>query len=239
MRVSEFEIPEERDFPPGRQERRARHLVRELSATCRRRRLVLTLVPAVIVLLTAATGFTAYTLLRTEPSHFESIGCYDRADVDANVTVISPDGRGPVAQCRELWEQGTMARPVPQRLVPCVLATGPIGVFPSAGDRTCERMGLADLSSKGQAESKRFVRMRNAVYAEIGTPASGRSRGSSHCIGEARARSIIRRVLDAHGYSDWTVATTGEGFSRERPCAEASFDGGSKTALLWPGSRVP
>ena len=72
--MSDFQIPPEREFPTGRQERRARHLVRELSTTRRRRRLVLTLVPAVVVLLTAATGFTAYSLLRTEPANFESIG---------------------------------------------------------------------------------------------------------------------------------------------------------------------
>jgi hypothetical protein len=155
------------------------------------------------------------------------------------VAVISADGRGPVAQCRELWEEGSMGGPVPERLAACVLSTGPIGVFPSSGDRTCERMGLANLSAHGAAENRRFVRMRNAVYAQIGTPPSGRSRGSSHCVGEARARSIVRRTLDAHGYSDWRVETMGEEFSRQRPCAEVSFDGQSKTALLWAGSRVP
>jgi hypothetical protein len=188
------------------------------------------------VLLIAATGFTAYVLRKTEPTHLESIGCYERADVGANVAVIGADDRGPVAQCRELWKEGSMGSPVPQRLAACVLSTGPIGVFPSSGDQTCERMGLADLSPQGEAENKRFVRMRNAVYAQIGTPPSGRSRGSSHCVREARARSVVRRALDTYGYSDWAVRTTGEGFSRERPCAEVSFDGHSKTALLWAGS---
>jgi hypothetical protein len=237
MRVSDFEIPPERDFPPGREEARARHFVRELSAARRRRRLVLTLVPALIVLLIAATGFTAYTLLRTEPSHFESIGCYDRADLSANVAVVSPDGRSAVEQCRELWLEGDVGSPVPARLAACVLSTGPIGVFPSVDDRTCERMGLADLSPRGAAEGRRFVRMRNAVYAQIGTPPSGSSRGSSHCVGEKSARAIVRRVLDAHGYSDWKIATVGEAFSGDRPCADISFDGGSKTALLMAGAR--
>jgi hypothetical protein len=49
----------------------------------------------------------------------------------------------------------------------------------------------------------------------------------------------VRRVLDAHGYTGWKVTTAGGGFSRERPCAEVSFDGGNKTALLWAGSRLP
>jgi hypothetical protein len=234
MRVSDLDIPAERDFPHGRQEQRARQLVRELSAARRRRRLALTLVPAVIVLLTAATGFTAYTFLREDPSHFESIGCFDRADLGANVSVVSPDGRSAVEQCRDLWQEGAVAvgQPVPAKLAACVLNTGPVGVFPSMDDQTCERLGLADLSVAGEVEGRRFVRMRNAIYARIGTPASGSSRGSSHCVGEERAHVIVRRVLDAHGYSDWTVRTVGEAFSRDRPCADVSFDGGGKEALV-------
>jgi hypothetical protein len=235
--MSELKIPAERDFPRGHQERRARHVVRELSGIRRRRRLVLTIVPAVLVLLTAATGFTAYSLLRTEPSHFESIGCYDRADLGGDVTVVSADGRGAVAQCRELWDAGAVGEQRPPRLAACVLATGPIGVFPSVDDRTCERMGLADLSQQGEAESQRFVRMRNAVYAKIGTPASGSSRGSSHCVGEARARTIIRQILDMHGYADWKIAMAEDGFAPDRPCADVSFDGGTRTALLFASSR--
>lgn len=235
--MSDLQIPAERDFPPGQLERRSRHLVRELSATRRRRRLVLTLVPAVLVLLTAATGFTAYSLLRTEPSHFESIGCYDRADLRANVTIISSDARGALAQCRDLWSQGAMGTVVPDRFAACVLSTGPIAVFPSVDDETCERMGLADLSARGRAESRRFMRMRDAVYAEIGTPASGSSRGSADCVGEMRAREIVRRLLDRHGYEEWRVATAGERFSAGRPCADVSFDGTSETAVLLPMSR--
>lgn len=231
--MNDFKIPKERDLPPGRLERRRSHLVRELTV---RRRLVISLVPAVAVLLIAATGVTAY-VLRTEPSHFESIGCYDRADLSANVSVVSPDGRSAVEQCRGLWLEGDVGSPVPARLAACVLSTGPIGVFPSIDDRTCERMGLADLSPRGAAEGRRFVRMRNAVYARIGTPPSGSSRGSSHCVGEQSARAIVRRVLDAHGYSDWKIATVGEAFSADRPCADISFDGGSKTALLMAGAR--
>lgn len=235
--MNDVQVPPERDFPQGQQERRARHLVRELSATRRRRRLVLTLIPAVVVLLTAATGFTAYTLLRTEPSHFESIGCYDRADLSANVTVVSSDGRGPIAQCRDVWQEGVVGTPVPVRLAACVLSTGPVGVFPSTGGQTCEQMGLADLRAQGEAESRRFVAMRDAIYARIGTPPSGSSRGSSLCVGEQRAREIIRRELDTHGYAEWAIKAASQGFTTERPCAQAHFDGGSETVLLVAGMR--
>lgn len=236
--MSDHQIPVDRNFPRGQLERRARHLVRELSATRRRRRLLLTLVPAVVILLTAATGFTAYSLFRTEPTHFESIGCYGRADLEADVTVVSPDGTSALEQCRRLWEEGSMGRPVPQHLAACVLDTGPIAVFPSIGARTCEQMGLADLSARGRAESRRFVEMRDAVYAEIGTPGSGSSRGSPTCVGEAQARETVRRLLDRHGYADWKIGTAGGEFSSRQPCADVSFDGGSKTALLLPKERL-
>lgn len=235
--MNDFEIPAEREFPRGEHERRANHLVRELTTTRRRRRLLLSLVPAVAILLTAATGFTAYTLLRTEPTHLESIGCYDRASIDANVTVVSPDGRGPVAQCRDLWQQGVVGKPVPAHLAACVLSTGPVGIFPSSNDQTCERMGLADLSAKGEAESRRFVRMRDSIYARLGVPASGSSRRSGPCVGEERAHAVVREELARHGYGGWNVRTAGQGFTADRPCAEVSFDGGSKTALLLAGTR--
>jgi hypothetical protein len=236
--MNDFQIPSDRDLPPGQLERRARHVVSEATSARRRRRLVLSLVPAVAVLLVAATGFTAYVLRQDEPTHLESIGCYEQADESANVAIVEADGRGPVAQCRELWEDGSMGGPVPERLAACVLSTGPIGVFPSSGDRTCERIGLVDLSQRGAAENRRFVRMRAAVYAEIGTPPSGRSRGSAHCVGEAPARAIVRRILDAHGYSDWQIETSGFGFSPERPCVDISFDAHSKTAHLRAGIRA-
>jgi hypothetical protein len=235
--MNDFEIPAERDLPRGQLERRARHVVSELSITRRRRRLVLSIVPAVVVLLTAATGFTAYTLLRSEPTHFESIGCFDRDDIAANVTVVSPDGRGPLAQCRELWQQGVVGTQAPPRLAACVLSTGPIGVFPSTDDQTCERIGLADLTARGEAKSRSFIRMRDAIYALVGTPPSGSSRGSPLCVPEGPARRIVRRELDAHGYSDWAITKGGEPFSAARPCADVSFDSSSKTAVLLAGRR--
>ena len=235
--MNDFEIPDERDFPRGQRERRANHLVRELTATRRRRRLVLSLVPAVAILLTAATGFTAYTLLRTEPTQLESIGCYDRPSLDGNVTVVSPDGRSPIAQCRDLWQEGVVGEPVPARLAACVLNTGPVGVFPSESAETCERIGLADLSAEGEAESRRFVRMRDAIYERLGAPASGSSRRTGPCVGEERARAIVREELVSNGYEGWSVETAGEGFTADRPCAEVSFDGGGKTAILFAGAR--
>jgi hypothetical protein len=130
-----------------------------------------------------------------------------------------------------------VGEPVPAHLAACVLSTGPVGVFPSEGAETCEQMGLADLSAEGEAESRRFVRMRDAVYARLGSPASGSSRRSGPCVGEERARAIVLEELASHGYEGWSVETAGEGFTADRPCAEVSFDGGSRIAILLAGAR--
>ena len=78
--------------------------------------------------------------------------------------------------------------------------------------------------TEGEAESRRFVRMRDAIYARLGSPASGSSRRSGPCVGEERARAIVLEELARHDYEGWSVTTAGEGFTADRPCAEVSFD---------------
>jgi hypothetical protein len=236
MRVNEeIQIPE-RDLPPGRLHRRKEQLVSELSmwdrtARRRRRRLVLILVPAMIAVL-VVTGFTTYALTR-EPTHLETVGCYDRATLDANVAVVSADGRDPTAICMEIWQHGDLAgEAVPRNLAACVLETGAIGVFPSSDASTCETLGLADLPASYAVEGKRFAALRDAIVSRLGEPASGSTRGGPQCVGGDEARAVVRHELDAHGYGDWDVKVAGEPFSTKRPCADVSFDGGEKVILL-------
>jgi hypothetical protein len=192
-------------------------------------------VPAVAVLLVAATGFTAYVLTRTEPSHLESIGCYESAALEANVAVIGSDSGDPVASCREAWRTGAFSGVVPDHLVACVLQTGAIGVFP--GSAACGRLGLAPLSDTGLGASKRFATLRNAIVARVGVPASGSTRGSGLCVGEARARAIVREELDAHGYPGWRIEVGGGTFSDQEPCADVSFDTAERVVILIPSAR--
>jgi hypothetical protein len=234
--MSELTIPAERDFPPMRLDRRARHLVRELKAS-RKRRLLPTLVPAVAIILLGATAFTAYRLTRDEPTVLESVACYGRQSLAADVAVVSPGPEGPIAACRSVWSQGALRGQAPSSLAACVLSTGPIGVFPSTGRGTCERLGLADVSAAGLAAARRFSALRNAIFARVGAPPSGSSRGSAKCLSEASARRVVRRELDAHGYSDWTITTGGDPFSSRRPCADVSFDGQGKSVVLIAGTR--
>jgi hypothetical protein len=228
--MDELNIPAERDLP--RLEHKARLFAREVTARRRRRRVALVVAPALAILLLAATGFTTYVLTKTEPTHLDTIGCYDRAALDADVAVIGSGAGDPVSSCREAWQQGAFPGPVPGALAACVLQTGAIGVFPSARPGTCGQLGLAPLSAAGIRESRRFAALRDAIEARIGVPASGSSRRSSLCVGEDEARTIVRQELDSHGYRDWRVRIVGGGFTAARPCAELSFDSEGRAVLL-------
>jgi hypothetical protein len=236
---SGLRIPDRRHVSTAWIERHKEHLLDELArqpgAELRRRRLVIGLVPAVVVLL-AATAFTAYSLTR-EPTHLESIGCYDRANLAANTAIVNADGRDPVAICSEVWQQGALGTPVPKRLVACVLQTGAIGVFPRSGRDTCGALGLAPLPPSYGAEARRFAVLRNAIDARLGVPASGSSKRGPQCVGEADALAFVRDELDAHGFDEWQIEVTGGSFTAARPCAEPSFDTGAKTVYLVPASR--
>jgi hypothetical protein len=232
-------VPDRRELSAAWIERHRDHLLDELSrqpaAERRRRRLVIALVPAVLVLF-AATAFTTYALTR-EPSHLESVGCYDRADLEANVAVVSADGRSPVAICSEIWQEGALGTNVPKRLEPCVLETGAIGVFPGSGADACSKLGLAPLPASYAADAKRFAGLRDAIVSRLGEPASGASKRGPQCVGKVDAQAFIRHELEARGYGDWQITIAGGSFTPQRPCAEPSFDTGAKTVYLLPASR--
>jgi hypothetical protein len=237
--VTELRVPKRRDLPAACVQQQRDFLLGELTrpprALARRRRLVLVLVPATVIL-AAATGFTTYALTRT-PKHLESIGCYDRASLSANTAIVDADGRTPTAICAGVWRHGALGPNPPKRLEACVLSTGAIGVFPSEGSDVCSTLGLAPLPASYAAQAKRFARLRDTVVNRLGTPASGSSKRGPQCVREADAVAFVRRTLDDQGYGDWRVQIAGGTFTAARPCAEPSFDSGSKVVLLLPASR--
>jgi len=231
-------IPRTRDLPAAWIEIRKEHLMEELAlqpaAERRRRRLTLVLVPAAIAVL-VATAFTTYALTR-EPTHLESIGCFDRADLAANTAIVDADGRDPVAICAEVWRQGGLGSgPAPKRLQACVLKTGAIGVFP--GSDICGKLGLAPVPASYSREARRFAALRKAIVSRLGEPASGSSKRGPQCVGEGAARRLVRGLLNARGYGGWRILIGGGNFSAERPCAEPSFDTSEKVVVLVPTSR--
>jgi hypothetical protein len=142
-------------------------------------------VPAVVAVL-VATGFTTYALVR-EPTHLESIGCYGRASLDANVAVVSSDERDPTDVCGEVWRTGGFGEEgkIPQ-LTACVLDTGAVGVFPGSPAKTCSELGLAELPRDYTAAAQGFIGLRVRSSRSSGSPrpearsavpsASGRTR---------------------------------------------------------------
>jgi hypothetical protein len=236
----ETPIPAQRDLPPGRLQLRKEHVVREVTmwdraAQRRRRRLAFILVPAVLALL-AVTGFTTYALTR-EPTHLESVGCFETAELDGNIAVVNADGRNPTAICAELWRQGDIGPgAAPESLATCVLDTGAIGVFPSSGEDTCEQLGLTDLPPGYAEEAERLAPLRNAIAAELGA-SYGSTERAPKCLREEEARALVRHELAARGYEDWSIEVIGDGFT-ESPCAAVGlgFDGERKVVFLVPES---
>lgn len=236
--MTEMRIPPRRELPRACVQTHKANLVNELALAKRarsrkRRRFALVLAPALVALATA-TGFTTYVLTR-EATQLESIGCFERAELNANTAIVNSDGRSPFEVCTEVWRDGAFGpAATPKRLAACVLESGAIGVFPSSGANTCARLGLAPLPSGYAAEARRFAQLRDAIVARLGEPASGSSRGSATCVGEGAARRIVRRELDARGYTSWQIEVGGEGFTPERPCAEVAFDGKRNVVVLIP-----
>jgi hypothetical protein len=235
--VNELRVPDRRDLPVARIEAQREFLLGEVTRRPRvqRRRMAIVLVPAAVIV-AAATGFTTYALTRT-PKHLESIGCYDSARLSANVAVVDADGRMPTAICAGVWRQGALGPATPKQLQACVLSTGAIGVFPRPGSDVCSALGLAPLPASYAAEARRFARLRDAVIARLGQPASGSSKRGPQCVGRAAATAFVRRALDEQGYGDWRIEVAGGEFTPARPCAEPSFDTGAKVVYLLPAAR--
>jgi hypothetical protein len=229
----EREIPAERDLPAARLQRRKEHLVREAAASFgagerrRKRWLFGALVPAVVLLL-GATGIGTYLLTR-EATHLESVGCYATADLGADTTIVSADGRDPVAICAELWQEGVVGPGrAPAELAACVLESGAVGVFPAVGRQTCNSLGLAKLAEGFAVSAGRVADLNGAVTARL----------AIDCVGEREARGLVQGELAARGFGAWRVEVTGDGYSAARPCTQFGTDASGRLALLIPAESV-
>jgi hypothetical protein len=229
----EREIPAARDLPAARLQRRKEHLVREAAASFgaserpRRRWLLGALVPAAVLLL-GATGIGTYLLTR-EATHLESIGCYAKADLGADTTIVSADGRDPVAICRELWQEGVVGPGrAPAELAACVLETGAVAVFPAVGPKTCNSLGLAKLAEGFAIDAGRVADLSGAVAARL----------AIDCVGEAEARGLVQAELAARDFGAWRVGVAGDGYSATRPCSQFGTDASGRLALLIPAEPI-
>jgi hypothetical protein len=222
-------LPPDRDLPARRLQLRREHLVQEITTSRRGvRPLVLAFAAATLVL--SATGFGAYALTR-EPTHVDSIGCFEQADLSSSVAVIGAAATDPVAACAALWRSGALGSTsnVPS-LTACVLDTGAVAVMPGE-QGICEGLGIASLSADARVRLARFGELRAALAQRFGDSSGSKKRTA--CVDEAAATRIVRAELEARGLADWAIEITSP-FNAERRCASASIVPAARTIMLIP-----
>lgn len=216
--------PPERDLPPGMRtvalalilgdpsgrkpnEQRAGRRFR------RRRWVAMALIPAALVA-AAAT----YAATRSADDIADGIGCYAEPRLDADTSVLSSDGRDPVAVCSEEWANLSVTSPPP--MVACSMGAA-VGVFPSDDPELCARLGLEPLPAGYPAAAQKFASMRDDLIGQF---------VEARCVSESRGEQIARSVLDQHGFSDWTIRV--DISQPHQLCAELSFATAEKTVHL-------
>jgi hypothetical protein len=109
----------------------------------RRLALMLTLSMALGAGAAAAAGVFSADDVKVEAG----IGCYERADLHATVSVM-PATPDPVAACAELWREGAIDGRTTGDAPPLVACTGqdePVRVLPSDDPDICARLGFSPL----------------------------------------------------------------------------------------------
>ena len=152
-----------------------------------RRRLVLGLAGAVVF---AAGGLAVAALLDSpEKLAANSVGCYDSASLDANVSV--PNGVGaPLAQCAAVYE--SEHQPVPP-LVACVRGSV-VAVFPGSGEAVCRGLGLSPLPAGYATAREKVGTLERDVIALEKT---------ADCIAPAELARRVDALLARTGWVGW------------------------------------
>jgi hypothetical protein len=147
------------------------------------------LLAAALAVLAAAGLAVAALVDSPEKLASTSVGCYDRASLDAGVAV--PNGVGaPLAQCAAVYRSEHRAVPP---LVACVRGSA-VAVFPGRGDAVCRALGLAPLPPGYAPARARVGRLEKDVIALERT---------ADCI---PPRDLARRVdalLARTGWAGW------------------------------------
>lgn len=213
-----MQVPDEQRIPEGRVQTRERLLLQEISEPSlprgggRRRRLIALVAVPVVLLLAGAT----YLVTHRAEDVVGGVGCYAAPSLDADTAVVS-SGRDPIQACSRLWTAGTLgaqdASGQAPPLVACVLPEGSaVGVFPGDPD-VCSRLGLQPLPDGYNQAAAAFGAMRDDLVARF---------DQAGCVNDQQGAAIARAVLAKHGFTAWSVDTTGTG--SEGACVTLSFD---------------
>jgi hypothetical protein len=201
----------------------------------RRRQLAAILLPAALL----GVAATSYVILRSDEVVAAGIGCYDSPNEGGNVAIVSTTGEDPIAACKKLWERGDIGSPgEAPAMTACINSGGAVAVFPTSDDEVCTRLGLQELPEGYREEAERFVKMRDALIAEMYEEATaGSATERNACLSEDQSLQIARRILAEYGFDDWS-AEVHSGDYEGRECANAAaFDDKEKKILIIPTFR--
>ncbi|WP_433331573.1 hypothetical protein [Spirillospora sp. CA-294931] len=209
-------LPAERDLPRAAHQLRREHLMSEITEPGRRRVLRrgrwITGVSLAVVLTGGGAAVAASLMGGERVEQALGTGCYDRASLDADTTVIGDGGLDPVSACAELWSKGEVgdAEPPVPPLVACTQGKS-VGVFP--GDaRTCAKLGLTaarPLTAAEKAEARALITVRKKLADQTGR----------RCLPEKEALTTAQSLLASHGLKGWRVVAEGFGSGKPADCA--------------------
>jgi hypothetical protein len=166
----------------------------------------------------AATGVAAASEIFGSPEQLAttSVGCYDRADMTAGVSVVSVIDGTPVDECRRVMRT---SRP----LVACA-DSAHVVVLP---DTTCAKAGLRPLPAEYSAARAKVVALRRAIAA---------LEGSADCIDPEELAEHVQQLLDESGWTGWRTKVRSDLASG--PCGTVTTMGGDGRRYL-EGSLDP
>jgi len=168
----------------------------------------LVLVPAAI--LGGAIAYSA-TANRSADQLGDFVTCFQAPKLDAPAAGASFTGQSLAAFCQTQWNSGSITAPPPGPApTEWVACEGDQGVDVFAGDDQdlCGRLGLQPVPPDYYDGVKRYSGMESDLWSRF---------PDGQCIDATDAAAATRQVLDAHGYSQWTIRTTG--FGDLTPCA--------------------
>lgn len=175
----------------------------------RRRVAALILIPA--ALLGGALAYST-TINHTAQQLGNEVNCFQSASLDAPTAGGPLTGRTLAQYCEWQWSSGSLIYPppgpAPTQWVACQAAGEGLDVFPGTDQDTCRRLGLEPLPPEYYEAAKQF----SGTAAELSSKFPENS-----CLNAPDATRITRDVLDAHGYSAWTIRVSG--FADVTPCA--------------------
>jgi hypothetical protein len=185
-----------------------------ISAPAQRRfhvpRRRLTLVAVALIVLATGGLAAAHFLAGPEKLASNSVGCYDRASLDADVSV--PNGvASPLEACAAVYR--AEGQPVPP-LVACA-GKGAVAVFPGQGDAVCRRLGLAPLPPGYALARQRVATLQTGILA---------LEGAADCTPPPQLAQRVQALLDSSGWTGWRTRLRLDRSSG--PCGSVSGLGG-------------